>query len=403
MPLRRRLLIVDTETAEEVETQTSVEVSLGSWELLEQLGRGGQGSTWKARRRTTGRQASATAGPELAAVKRFRVADVADWKRVELFEREARVLAALQHPAIPRFLETGAAADGTERWIAMELVEGEPLSRRIGLPSSVAQLARWFDEALAVLDYLHSRVPPVLHRDLKPHNMIVRPDGSLALVDFGSVRVALAPEGSSTVVGTFGYLAPEQLHGAASPSSDLYALGVTMIALATGIEATQLPRRGLRIDAEALLAKFPDRRLAEVWARLIEPDPDKRPADVAAVRALLRPPAAATVPPAPADDAGAMAVDDEDEPGWLQRLNSWRPASAAGHVALLVLFLLMPPVVVMLFLVRALILPKVHSAERRRIERRYRRDPVEMARQLAMLEARQESRRRQVKKVRERI
>lgn len=383
---------LETETSVQVAEQTSVEVGLGSlgdWVLLDKLGQGGQGSTWKARHRVTGK---------LAAIKRFRVADVADWKRLELFEREARVLAALDHPAIPRLLASGSSIDGAERWIAMELVEGETLARRVGLPSSIGQLARWFDEALAVLDYLHSRVPPVLHRDLKPHNMIVRPDGSLALVDFGSVRVALAPEGGSTVVGTFGFLAPEQLHGAASPASDLYALGVTMIALASGIEATQLPRKGLRIDAEALLARLSDRRLAEAWTRLIEPDPDKRPRDVAAVRALLREETAPSAPVAVPEPA----IDDDD-PSWLERWNRWRPTSAVGHIALLVLFVAMPPVIVLLFLVRMLILPNVHAAERRRVERRYRRDPVERARQLAALEQRQKAQQVKLRRAREQV
>jgi serine/threonine protein kinase len=83
---------------------------------------------------------------------------------------------------------------------------------------------------------LHARVPPVLHRDIKPANVILRPDGAPALVDFGAVRTVFrtAEEGGSTVVGTFGYMPFEQYMGQASPASDLYALGATLLHLITG-------------------------------------------------------------------------------------------------------------------------------------------------------------------------
>ena len=83
---------------------------------------------------------------------------------------------------------------------------------------------------LGVLDYLHGRAPPVIHRDIKPSNVLLRPDGTPALIDFGGMR-AWQPAGAAgaTVVGTFGYMAPEQAAGQATPASDLYALGATLL------------------------------------------------------------------------------------------------------------------------------------------------------------------------------
>ena len=86
---------------------------------------------------------------------------------------------------------------------------------------------RLLGDASSVLAYLHGRSPPVVHRDIKPANLTFRrPDGSYAFVDFGAVtKDNLRPEGGSTVVGTFGFMAPEQFQGRALPGSDVYGVG----------------------------------------------------------------------------------------------------------------------------------------------------------------------------------
>ncbi len=351
-----------------VETTTSGAPRLGPWRLERSLGRGGQGATWLGRHVESG---------QVAAVKRFRVAEIAEWKRLELFEREAATLAALSHPAIPRFLGTGADADGTERWIAMELIEGEALSARLGRPSSSEELARLFTEALDVLAYLHGRAPPVLHRDLKPHNLIVRPDGRLAVVDFGSVRTALAPTGSSTVVGTFGYLAPEQLHGAASPASDLYSLGVAMIALATGIDGALLPRRGLKIDVDGILKDYPDPAMRAVWAALCEPDPDERPKDVAAVRALI-----ASAEPSPGPAPEPVVELDESTP--FPPAEPWRPRGPLGEIVRVFMAIALQLTLWVLSLVARLVMPRVHAGIKRRIARQHDKNAARRQAELAL-------------------
>jgi hypothetical protein len=103
-----------------------------------------------------------------------------------------------------------------------------------------------------------------------------KPDGSFVLVDFGAVRDRLRPEGGSTVVGTFGYMAPEQFQGRAVPGSDVYAVGATAIRLLTGVEPEKLPHKGLALDVPAALGRGFDPELRAVLERMLEPDTDNR-------------------------------------------------------------------------------------------------------------------------------
>jgi serine/threonine protein kinase len=126
----------------------------------------------------------------------------------------------------------------------------------------------------------------VVHRDLKPSNIGRAPDGTIALVDFGGVLDAARERGGSTIVGTFGYMAPEQLHGQATPATDIYALGATIVALAGGIEPEEVPRKGLRMDLDRHLPSI-DPGLRAVLIAMTDPDPERRPQRARDVVALL--------------------------------------------------------------------------------------------------------------------
>ncbi len=250
----------------------------GRFVIVGSLGEGAQGHTYDGVDKREGRA---------VAIKRFDVRFAKTWKDAELAEREARVLQSLSHPRLPKYLDH--FEQGGALYLVMEKMEGESLAtlqKRGGLLSE-KDVVRFFHDASEVLDYLHRRVPPVIHRDLKPGNVIRRPDGSFAFVDFGAVRDKLRPEGGSTIVGTFGYMAPEQFQGRALPASDVYAIGATALSMLTGRQPEDLPHKGLAIDVRAALGDGASPRLAEALTLMLDPDPDRRPASIAPVLAQL--------------------------------------------------------------------------------------------------------------------
>jgi serine/threonine protein kinase len=268
------------------------------------LGEGAQGTTFEATRADDGK---------VVAIKRFDVRGAKGWKDVELAEREVRVLATLDHPLVPRFIEH-FEEDGA-LYLVMEKVEGETLDaiiRKQG-PLPEAEVRRFLADADRALTYLHGRASPVVHRDIKPRNVVRRPDGSYVLVDFGAVSELLRRGNASTIAGTIGYMAPEQLQGRALPSTDVYAVGATALAALTGAEPETLPHRGLRVDVSAAASGRASPTMLAMLDEMLEPDPDRRPANLAKILDGVRslpPPSNAQSPSvvvvAPSRDEDAM-------------------------------------------------------------------------------------------------
>jgi hypothetical protein len=245
----------------------------GRWRLGPRLGAGAQAETYLA---------TEVARREEVVIKRVKLG--AGWKSFELHERETKVLGQLRHPGVPRLLGAVEEPKGTFN-LVMQRMPGEnlrELARRQRL--SEAELRDLLVRVLEILDYLGTRSPPVVHRDLKPSNLVRDRDGTVALVDFGGV--ADAGGGGSTLVGTYGYMAPEQLHGQATPATDLYGLGATIVALASGQEPEDLPRKGLKMDLARALPQMPP-GLRGVLEAMVEPDPERRPQTAREVVALL--------------------------------------------------------------------------------------------------------------------
>lgn len=269
---------------------------LERYAIMEPLGKGAQASTFRGIDRETG---------EHVAIKVLSLGKQVDWQNFDRFEREIAILRALDHPGIPRFRASFASEASGDYFLVMDLIEGRSLASLLREPAvfDEARLRGILVGLLDILAYLHGRTPAVIHRDINPANVLLAGE-RVVLVDFGVVRLASAERGTTRVgtsVGTFGYMAPEQLHGEASERSDLYGVGTTLVACATGIEADALPHAGLAIDFDAIRVPAGLRGVLEA---LLRPDPRERPASVAHARMLLDGlPLPGSVPPHATGDA----------------------------------------------------------------------------------------------------
>lgn len=243
------------------------------------LGSGAQGTTFVGNDLKTGGR---------VAIKVFDLAKAQQWKSVELFEREVKTLKSIEHAGMPSFLDVIADEKTGARALVMSFVEGERYDNVVKHdgPLHEAQLWRMLDDVSSILEKLHGNASPLVHRDVKPSNLIKRPDGTTALIDFGGVGQVRSTAGS-TVVGTFGYMAPEQLYGTQGPQVDVYALGATLLTLATGVEPEEQPRQGLALDVDKAAARL-SLPLRTLLKNMLEPDPSKRIADAQILRQQLK-------------------------------------------------------------------------------------------------------------------
>lgn len=212
------------------------------------------------------------------AVKTFSLGDAPDWKTVELFDRQVRVLTELDHARIPEVLDSFEDDQRGERILVQEFVEGKTLADWIegGWHPDEDDAIDLANQVLRILRYLHGRSPPIIHRDIKPQNLIGNDQGEWHLIDFGAIRTDPREEGADpgTVVGTFGYMAPEQLRGHADPASDLFGLGATIVYAITGRSPSDLPYEGLTLEFRE--ASSVGERFASWLDRMVAPEIDER-------------------------------------------------------------------------------------------------------------------------------
>jgi eukaryotic-like serine/threonine-protein kinase len=206
---------------------------------------------------------------------------------VQNFEREANLLATLNHPAIPRVYDYFTL--GERSFLVMEFVNGKDLEAILGETNDfipVATIVRWGVEICNVIHYLHNHHPPVIFRDIKPSNIMSDEHDNIRLVDFGIAKL-FEPEHKGTMIGTEGYSPPEQYRGEAGPLSDIYALGATMHHLLT--------RRDPRIEPPFTWSDRPIREinpavpeaLDQVLVRSLNYEPAQRFADMKSFGAAL--------------------------------------------------------------------------------------------------------------------
>ena len=187
---------------------------------------------------------------------------------IEYFHREADTLSQLNHPAIPAIFDR--FGEGNCHYLVMDFIEGRNLEEVLveqegPLPESrVVEIAR---ELCDVLSYLHGFDPPVIYRDMKPGNVIVKPDGHVALIDFGIARI-FSPQGKATLIGTPGFAPPEQYAGKVDQRSDIYSLAASLHYMVTGRDPEKHPPFSCppvlseKPDVSPFLAQAVDKALA---------------------------------------------------------------------------------------------------------------------------------------------
>lgn len=232
--------------------------TFGPYEIVGPLGRGGMGEVYHARDARLGRD---------VALKVLREEDAEDADLVTRFEREARAASSLNHPNIVVVYEAGAASvAGRElpiHYLAMELIDGEPLSASIG--GEPVSVRRFLDLATQLADGIaRAHDSGIVHRDLKPSNVFVTSEGRVKILDFGlaalhqfagadthsptSAGSRLTSPGSA--VGTLGYMAPEQARGETpTPASDQFSLGCIFYEMLTGSPAFSRPSSAETLSA----------------------------------------------------------------------------------------------------------------------------------------------------------
>lgn len=271
-----------------------------TYEILRPYAEGGMGKTFLVKSQKNG---------SAYILKQINLETVQDWKVIELFEREAEILRHLNHPSVPRYVDYFVSEDQKRFHLVQSFIEGPTLRQYIDrqLPLSVELYTTYLRQCLQILDYLHHLVPPVIHRDITPKNIILN-EGGASLVDFGAVKAVLqtTESRSETVVGTFGYMPPEQLLGHADTGSDLYSLGMSFIALAAHEEPFRLvdPRTGQIAVTDRL--DFLPEHVRRLLSQMIKPSLQDRIRNAGEALRLLDTPSPASEIPSPPDEMEAQ-------------------------------------------------------------------------------------------------
>lgn len=209
--------------------------TFGKYEILRELGRGAMGVVYEARDPSNGVEVALKVMSPPS-----RKSKDAEKRQFERFGRESRALSGLNHPNVVHLTERGEI--GGRPYFCMELVRGSTLKERLHQqgPLSLPELVRLAQELSSALDYIHSH--GVVHRDVKPENIMMQPEGSAKLMDFGVAQL-LSFEDLTSLGGFHGspaYMAPEQVAGGlVDARTDVYSLGITLYEAATGRRAVE--------------------------------------------------------------------------------------------------------------------------------------------------------------------
>ncbi|GCF10334.1 serine/threonine protein kinase [Dictyobacter arantiisoli] len=208
--------------------------------ILEQAGRGGFGAVYKA--------SDLSFGNRLVAIKEMSQSTLSEQELSEAtasFNNEALLLASLTHPNLPRIYEQ--FTENGRSYLVMDFIDGETLEHRLehlqGAKLPLDKILDWMLQLCSVLEYLHSRQPPIIFRDLKPANIMFTPAGHVYLIDFGIARLFTpGKEKDTTALGSYGYAPPEQYGKSQTTTrADIYSLGATLHQLLSGEDPSETP------------------------------------------------------------------------------------------------------------------------------------------------------------------
>lgn len=203
----------------------------GKYEILKQIGKGGMSIVYLAMDKRLNKQWAVKEIRKTASGKNNEVV-------VNSLLAEANLMKRLDHPALPRIVDI--IDNGQTIYVIMDYIEGESLGKILKEYGAQPQeqILDWAKQLCDVLEYLHSQKPPIIYRDMKPDNVMLKPEGNLKVIDFGIAREYKEKNlADTTILGTRGYAPPEQ-HGSRQTDvrSDIYALGMTMHHLLTGAD-----------------------------------------------------------------------------------------------------------------------------------------------------------------------
>src|SRR5262245_12918620 len=269
---------------------------LGSYDITALIGAGGMGEVYRGRDRRLKREVAIKVLPEAFAL---------DSERLARFQREAQALASLSHPAIGNIYEL--AESESTHFLVLELIEGQTVSERLTQgPIALPEALRIARQIIDALDAAHEK--GVIHRDLKPGNIMLTPDGGVKILDFGLAKLAAGEAGGTdsigltnsptamasmagTILGTTGYMSPEQAKGkSVDKRADIWAFGVVLYEMVTGRRLfqgeTSQETLASVIKDEPDLAHLPP-QVQPLLQRCLAKDPKRRLRDIGDAVLLL--------------------------------------------------------------------------------------------------------------------
>ena len=253
------------------------------YRYTELLGEGANGKTWKARNLKNG---------QMCAIKALKLSQSENFKSFDLFKREAAVLGSVHIQGVPQFYESIISDEaGGECYIVQEFIDAPSIQSYLddGRIFTEDETLRLILRVAEILKAMHTvYTPPIIHRDIKPSNILCEmPEDSLAdvrlnpyLIDFGAVANPQNKSGSSTIAGTYGYMAPEQMMGECETQSDFYALGATALHMLTGKAPIDLEADVFDLQFEQALDTYApetSKHMRELLGMMLQSERTKRP------------------------------------------------------------------------------------------------------------------------------